>query len=268
MAKEWLATGLNFRKASPTHVANISEDIVLGRWKENGDTIKFDKEGRLIDGQHRLLAIVKSGIASDVGVRCCVVGGLEPEVVRAVDGSRRERTMPQLLAYEREKNYVKLASSLKDITAHMQGALDHPGSGVTRAAQMEVLEDNPQIRELVQFACEIHGKCNGIVRPRSVALVCYEADSHGELDRGKRFWEEFVTSGPLDREGEPVCALYSKLLKNHTAKLRMSLLQVTAVVIVAFNKWIAGSRCISLRWRQYGDTREEFPKFEWPEDAD
>jgi hypothetical protein len=42
-------------------------------WKLNNHLIAFDPEGRLVDGQHRLHAIVKAGVGVDIGV----VRGLE-----------------------------------------------------------------------------------------------------------------------------------------------------------------------------------------------
>lgn len=47
-----------------THVVkNYAEQMRSGTFKETGDSIKFDTNGILIDGQHRLQAIIMSGVS-------------------------------------------------------------------------------------------------------------------------------------------------------------------------------------------------------------
>jgi hypothetical protein len=61
MAQRWLDTAAeNTRKLDPVRVAKYANALKLGRWKVNGEVIKF-KDGRLFDGQHRLHAVVVSG---------------------------------------------------------------------------------------------------------------------------------------------------------------------------------------------------------------
>lgn len=60
-ARDWLATSLMNRRLNEKMVERLARDIVEGRWVLNGESIKFDRSGHLIDGQHRLSAIAKSG---------------------------------------------------------------------------------------------------------------------------------------------------------------------------------------------------------------
>lgn len=50
----------NYRALDSARVRKYAEDIKAGLWKANGETIVFDKEGHLVNGQHRLNAIIKS----------------------------------------------------------------------------------------------------------------------------------------------------------------------------------------------------------------
>lgn len=52
----------NFRKISPNEVTKYTKYMKRGHWKFNGDTIGFDKDGKLKDGQHRLTSCVHSNI--------------------------------------------------------------------------------------------------------------------------------------------------------------------------------------------------------------
>jgi hypothetical protein len=53
----------NQRRVSQHRVDALAEDMTTGNWFDSNDGIAFDENGFLINGQHRLLAIVKSGIA-------------------------------------------------------------------------------------------------------------------------------------------------------------------------------------------------------------
>jgi hypothetical protein len=87
-AKEWLkqndACNRNLRDAV---VRRYAMDMSAGKWLYTGEAIKFSVGGTLLDGQHRLSAIVRSGAT----VTMLVVYGLPMESVLAMDsGSRRQ----------------------------------------------------------------------------------------------------------------------------------------------------------------------------------
>lgn len=73
--------GFKQRKLRDATVKAYAEDMAAGRWKENGETIKFDSEGRLIDGQHRLSAVVKA----NTPIQFFVVKGLDNSVMDTID---------------------------------------------------------------------------------------------------------------------------------------------------------------------------------------
>src|SRR5688500_13425048 len=86
MAKDWLAANTHNRKLRDHHVVALSRDMKAGRWHDTGTPIKFDRAGVLLDGQHRLEAIV----LADVPIQMWVFRGLESEVQDYMDtGLRR-----------------------------------------------------------------------------------------------------------------------------------------------------------------------------------
>lgn len=76
MAEKYLEQNAVNRKVSNASVDKYAKDIQSGEFQVNGETIVFDALGRLKDGQHRLLAIIKTGIA----VQILVVRGIDPLV--------------------------------------------------------------------------------------------------------------------------------------------------------------------------------------------
>lgn len=77
MAKQFLAKNTNnYRKMSEHTVKAYQAEMESGNWKENGDSIKFNESGFLVDGQHRLTAIVRSGCT----IPMLVVTGISDQV--------------------------------------------------------------------------------------------------------------------------------------------------------------------------------------------
>src|ERR1043166_6484899 len=46
------------RKIRPSNIKKIASELISGRWKFNGQTIGVDKNGALLNGQHRSTAII------------------------------------------------------------------------------------------------------------------------------------------------------------------------------------------------------------------
>ena len=81
LATEWLRSNLKNRPMRATRVASFAEQMAKGRWVLTTDAIGFDTSGRLLNGQHRLSAIVQSGVA----VHMVVAHDLPPESMDAID---------------------------------------------------------------------------------------------------------------------------------------------------------------------------------------
>lgn len=77
-------------------VVNYVNDMRSGYWHENGDTIRFNAKGELIDGHHRIAAVIESGVT----IRSIVVEGVTEEAEITVDSNTpraeyaRLRTLP------------------------------------------------------------------------------------------------------------------------------------------------------------------------------
>jgi len=61
MAKDLLVGNTGNRKVRDQHVKNLARAISLGRWVKNPSPIVKTESGKLLDGQHRLHAVLMSG---------------------------------------------------------------------------------------------------------------------------------------------------------------------------------------------------------------
>ena len=60
-AADWLGNEWSNRKLRRALVVTFLQDMKAGHWRLTGDTLKFSSEGRLLDGQHRLKALIEYG---------------------------------------------------------------------------------------------------------------------------------------------------------------------------------------------------------------
>lgn len=83
------------RPLNHTKAKLYSEEMQSGDFMKNGDTIRYDWFGVLLDGQTRLTAIIDSGVSME----CIIVHGLDPASFNTIDIGKI-RTLPQLLSRE------------------------------------------------------------------------------------------------------------------------------------------------------------------------
>jgi len=94
LAEEWLATrNTHNRPMSQPYVRELAVELAEGRWTPTHQGIAFDELGALLDGQHRLAAIVRAQVA----VRMLVTWDVPRAAFAAVD-QHRKRTGGQMLA--------------------------------------------------------------------------------------------------------------------------------------------------------------------------
>lgn len=76
-AAELLKTNTsNYRNLNAGRVNAYASDMKNGKWEFNGEAVKISKSGVLKDGQHRLAAIVKSGVS----VQMLIIYGVDDDV--------------------------------------------------------------------------------------------------------------------------------------------------------------------------------------------
>lgn len=87
IAAEYLLRNLlNNRNLRPTYVSALASAMARGEWQQNHQGIAFNSKGQLVDGQHRLSAIIQSGIS----VYMLVTRGLGMEAFPTLDmGAKR-----------------------------------------------------------------------------------------------------------------------------------------------------------------------------------
>lgn len=105
LAREMLAHNEHNRKLNDRVVSEYARDMHAGSWHLNGEAIQIAADGTLLNGQHRLSAV----ILADVAVEFLVVSGLPRSAQDTIDTGRK-RTVMDVLSMDGVKNAPVVAS--------------------------------------------------------------------------------------------------------------------------------------------------------------
>lgn len=110
LAEQYLKKNVGNRTLRPKLVNEYAWDMTRDVWKISHQGIAFDKEGNLIDGQHRLQAIIKSGKT----IKSQVTVGLNKESVKSID-TGRSRTYDEAMTILGSKLPPKFTTTLRSM---------------------------------------------------------------------------------------------------------------------------------------------------------
>ena len=142
LAEYMLGKNMQNRNVSQSHVEKLSSDIKSGRWIFNGDPIRFNGN-KLIDGQHRLSAVIKA----NKPIKSLVVYGLESKAIQTID-TGKSRSLSCTLGIDGYSNTPALASAIRTLNDYLRGSMDPQTISTSRG--IELLEENPGLPEVVK----------------------------------------------------------------------------------------------------------------------
>ena len=96
------------RPKKPTNIKRYAASMGEGLWGLTGDTIKFSNDGRLRDGQNRMMACVRSGMPFTTHV----VFGIDDDLFHVMD-TGKPRTAADVLSIAGYTNTKILASAIR-----------------------------------------------------------------------------------------------------------------------------------------------------------
>jgi hypothetical protein len=234
------------RALNRQQVERLAKDMERGKWKLNGDPIRFS-EKRLLDGQHRLSAVVLSGVT----IQSVVIFGISDDVFDTIDTGKR-RSAGDTLGTLGEQNACRLAAALMLIDSYMTGRVEKPVAH-NNTEISDLLAKYPDVRESIKTP----RPAKGLIQP-SVVDACYYLFSRKDTVLADEFVDKILRGTGLE-EGTAWYVLRERLVKNSLAKARLSRPYVMALCIKAWNKARAREKVRQLRWRENGDAVEPYP---------
>lgn len=256
IAGDWLASVSHNRPVSPLWVGALADRILRGEWEFNGDAIRFDAAGHLIDGQHRLLAVIQAGMP----IVTLVVFGLEAPAMDTIDIGKR-RSIGDIMFLHGETDATALASTVNYVwTYKTHGTwLVNQKQRATPAQLLAVLDQHPSIRQSILIGHRAGRKVREI--SRNLAAALHYLFSERDRTRADEFFELLASGAGLELD-DPIYRLRERLMNPRRKFMQrpMPLAEVAALTIKAWNAYSQGRRLRVLVWRP--GQGEAFPSIE------
>ncbi|GIV82843.1 MAG: hypothetical protein KatS3mg051_2197 [Anaerolineae bacterium] len=243
MAKEWLKNNDHNRTIAKKRVDLYASLMHAGRWYLSSDAIVLDTDGRLLNGQHRLLAVIQSGVASDF-----IVGfGWDPEAFYVLDDGKK-RSGADALHIEGHVSTKTLAAAAKLIHLFEQGALN---SGLTNslpnAEIIKTVRRHPSLPESVRFASRYTDQAIASAPPSIFAFLhyVYGREYQGEIEA---FVQRCTTGVGIRSKSDPAFLFNKRMQVNTFSKAKLPRNVILALAIKAANAAVQGKQMTVLKW--------------------
>lgn len=260
VAQEIMRLNDNNRPIRSVLVEQYAKEMTKGEWHFNGDNIRISKTGRLLDGQHRLLAVIKSGTTQVWNV----VTGLNDEVFDVIDIGRG-RSAGDSVSVMGYKNANVLAGSVKLILAYNGGVLRRAaqgGAGSDKFTNQDVVDyiETLADKDLLQEAAGLGNKLAYKAKfysPASYAAFYY-LFSKKDRDAANLFLDLLVTGENISKSSySMIYLLRNRLIQNAGSTAKLQALDKYSLMIKAWNAYRKGKEIAQLAWNS---NNEEFPK--------
>ncbi|MBT2748371.1 MULTISPECIES: hypothetical protein [unclassified Lysobacter] len=208
IASAWLHRNSNNRPIRHKAVSQYACDMTGGQWKSTGESIKFSKSGRLLDGQHRLSAIVEADAIIDVVVNT----GLEDGSFDVID-TGRHRTGSDILTIDgiSLSEARTAAAALPMIVNFSRGLLAHSSARPTNQAQLDFWKQHPYVQPASRYAALLPKRYPPISHAKAMFLHWRFAQIDPEA--AEDFLSALFTGGHLSMT-ESIYHLRAKLMES------------------------------------------------------
>lgn len=144
LATEWLERNESNRPLRRDRIERYARDMAAGRWTVNGDAICIASDGTLQNGQHRLHAIIRSG----VNVLMPVMFNVDPSArVNMDSGAPRSASDALHLLGEPQAKTVAAIARLVILVCDGRIYQDSHVQGITSHSEIVAfVEEHPEIR--------------------------------------------------------------------------------------------------------------------------
>tara|TARA_R110000751_G_scaffold150763_2_gene255745 strand:+ start:967 stop:1860 length:894 start_codon:yes stop_codon:yes gene_type:complete len=258
MAWDWLSQpDLKNRKVYQATISRYARKMMTGQWEWTGEALKFDPQGKLLDGQHRLWAFLDTKAES---AQFLVMHGVPSDGQKLMD-TGRNRTPANTLEMESIPHGTIMAPTARLLIEYEAGHI--PGSNQWRVRPdnretLDCVNSRPEIQESVEHVVS-HPAYKQFGRPSALAFTrCITMGI--EPIESEEFWRR-LREADYTGVGDPVQRLRERLLITRAqAHSRASETVIIAYIFKAWNAHVRGKKMGILNWTSKGDKQEKFPR--------
>lgn len=219
-------------------VERMARDMRNGDWIPTADPIKFNKDGRLIDGQHRLRAIMRSGTTQ----RVLVARDLAEDAVYVIDtGATRSAAQALKIAQTNSKNNSVAVAAAQIVHGYEAGVFKNTGSNQQSKDRMTNVE-------LLRYM-DVHGEeiyagvrmaewvRRSLPLPGSVVAAAYVILARVDPEQAMIFFGRIREGSAGLETGDPVSTLTRRVYQDRMSNRRISPALALFYLIRTWNAW-------------------------------
>lgn len=244
------------RSANKNHVNALTANMLNGTWRYNADPIRFDANGTLIDGQHRLMALGKAGKT----MLFHLVHGLDPESIKAIDMNEKARKLHDLLTMDGITQAVTTASIVTRyfiFSSGLIGIANNTGNGrsassakISKDTTIEnqydfYYEHKELIDEVVKYSRKM-SRSNNLLTPSEVGgiFLFLNLTKHHDFDMIKDFFDQLFIGSQM----VVINKLRNIIMKDNGAKKKMLTSHKQCYIAKAWNYFVRCKDVLNLTY--------------------
>lgn len=234
------------RPVSKSTVYRYATQIKQGTFEANGESIIISSDGELLDGQHRLMAVVQAKMPI-IGL---IVSNVPKDVFHTIDAGKT-RNAADVLAIGGHKNWATLAKVARQLICFREDLpVKATASGYAQLSAGKLLEfadANPKLAECVSAATTLYSIFSA-VRQTEYALMLY-LFSQKNQEAANSFCEKLAYGQNLtEAHDSAILLVRRKFIDLGMTRRKASDEERLALLISAWNRARAGGLTKSLKW--------------------
>lgn len=239
LAKELLSKNNTNRVISKGRISLYANDMLEGRWKENtAEFIKVADNGDILDGQHRLLAIVQSNCP----IWFHTAFGLNKSVFDVLD-TGKVRSSADAFSVEKIDNYKIISSTVKGYLVltknNMTTARESLASQkLTNTIVLEEYSSRPEFwQEVCSFSQRSYRNFSHILSPSFIGTL-YSYLYNISPEDSRNFINQVCSGDTITNSS--ITVLRRALLKDKVSSRKMQFPDKFAIIIKTWNAFRLG----------------------------
>ena len=269
MAHDLLRDNQN-RNIKDRNLRKISNSIMQDGWDIGVSMIVFTESGRLIDGQHRLKACIRTGTP------ITTIYSIVPEADLAMRNIDRgvKRSLADDLRISGESGSTRLASTIRvayafysEVTPEQYFASEKYSSNTTDAEYFRFFNTCPQDIKTVakyteKFYQNLKRNVANVIIPTKITFL-FLAFWERDPEEAVNFFNMLSGSKAVGCP-DPIAVLRQRLTELDRMSSTPSSRVVAAYIIKAWNAYISGETITQITFRGGGSHPEKFPAIQSP----
>lgn len=267
IAQEYLAMNVINRPLHTAKVTEYADAMLRGQWQLNGESICFDVKGHMVNGQHRLNAVIEASKQNpNISFQTVVVRGVSEDSFLTFD-SGLGRKVTDVFSLTDVPNYTNAAALVKRLLIWRAAGTTSAGR-IARSAKCitkqdcleEYISNDDFYQKAIKYSASTNQKIKRLLTDTELAAiyVWLIVDCHHKEDIVKNFFDSMFsyTNSPCNA----INLLRARLIEDASnPKRKMPKLYKWMIIVKAWNAYITNKDLKRfLSWSEDKDGRLDF----------